>query len=122
VAVKATRTGQLLGNLMRLASRGRPNAAVWEGMTMFADSRVPADDLRLPAVYANFQRNLQDVCAAGLAAGVPVLVCTVASNLRDFAPFASVPGADLTSEQAEAGKASARKEPAGNRPATRPQP
>lgn len=102
VGVKATRTGQLLANLAQLTSTSGPKAYSWGGMQMFAESKVPADDSRLPALYANFASNLQDICAAGRQTGAKILVCTVAANLKDSAPFASVPAPDLTSDQAAA--------------------
>lgn len=103
VRVKEARTGQLLANLIRLASTPGPTPHGWGGMPMFVGSKVPADDDRLPAVYAHFADNLQDICAAGRQAGASVVVCTVATNLKDSAPFASAASA-LTAEQAAAWK------------------
>lgn len=104
VGVKATRTGQLLADLMRLASPAGQSPRSWKGMSMFVGGKVPADDPRLAAVYSHFEANLQDICAVGRQAGAKVLVCTVASNLKDSAPFASVQAPDLTSADATAWK------------------
>jgi len=105
VRVKATRTGQLLANLTRLVSGSGPKAYGWGGMQMFVDSQVPADDPRLTTVYSHFSGNLRDICTAGRQAGAKVLVCTVATNLRDSAPFASMPSPHVTADQAAAWKA-----------------
>ncbi len=59
--LKSTRTGQLLGNVMR-HFRSTNDVGSWQGMEMFLHSRVAADDARLAAVYGNFQRNLRDIC------------------------------------------------------------
>jgi tetratricopeptide (TPR) repeat protein len=94
LAIKSTRTGQLFDRLMqRLRPSISPSA--WEGMATFGKSHVRADDPRLAGMLDNFQRNLEDVCRVGTAAGVPVLVCTIPVNLRDSAPFASEHAADL---------------------------
>lgn len=101
IQIKATRTGQLLGDLMHRVSASGPTRHSWGGMSMFVGSQVPADDPRLRSVYDHFTRNLQDICTVGLQAGAKVLVCTVATNLKDSAPFASVPTPDLSNAQAE---------------------
>ncbi|MBK9168507.1 MAG: tetratricopeptide repeat protein [Bryobacterales bacterium] len=67
----------------------------WGGMSMFLERRIPRDDLRLDDVVRSFERNLDDIIAA---AGAPVLLCTVAVNLRDCPPFASQHRAGLTGE------------------------
>jgi tetratricopeptide (TPR) repeat protein len=62
----------------------------WQGMAMFLNSQVAADDDRLPRIYDHFRENLRDVCRAGADAGAPVVVCTIPVNLKDCAPFASL--------------------------------
>jgi tetratricopeptide (TPR) repeat protein len=47
-------------------------------------------------VYANFAGNLRDILRAGKAAGVPVVLSTVAVNLKDCPPFASMGDARLS--------------------------
>jgi tetratricopeptide (TPR) repeat protein len=85
VAVHATRSGQLLASFA--ASGGQP--AQWRGMEMFLGQTVAADDPRLQTVYANFRRNLTDICAVARQAGAQVVLSTVAVNLKDSPPFAS---------------------------------
>ncbi len=84
--LRQTRTGQLIE---RLVGSGT-SFAEWRGMQTFAGHRVGPDDGRLAQVYDNFERNLADMLRAAEAAGVPVVLSTVAVNLRDSAPFASV--------------------------------
>lgn len=83
--VRATRTGQLL---QRLLSWRQPSSG-WQGMSMYLDKQVAADDPRLERAYANFQANLADICGMFRADGAKVVMATVASNLGDCPPFAS---------------------------------
>jgi len=87
VWLKGTRTGQLLASLGR---RDRP--ADWGGMGMFLQQQIAADDPRLDAVRDHFRTNLLAIAAAGRDAGATTLLCTVATNQRDFAPFLSANG------------------------------
>ena len=59
-------------------------------MEMFLDRQVRADSPQMRPVYENFATNLRDIVAVARRSGVPVLVSTVASNLKDCAPFASL--------------------------------
>lgn len=89
IALNATRTGQGLKEGIRLVTgAGKPQAR-WEGMEMFRNRTVPADDPRLDAVYAHFETNLKDILAQARSAGARTILCTVGTNLRDNAPFAS---------------------------------
>jgi len=96
VALKATRTGQLLDGLRQTLQRTPASRSEWGGMRMFLDQKVRAADPRMAAVYRNFQRNLADIIRAGRDAGAGVVVSTVAVNLRDCAPFASLHRANLS--------------------------
>jgi len=87
VWLKTTRTGQLLGALGR---RGAP--AEWGGMGMFLQQQIAGDDPRLAAVRTHLQENLRAIVAEAERAGTTTLLCTVATNQRDFAPFLSVNG------------------------------
>ena len=101
LAVRRTRTGQLFASAVQSA-KGDDAPKAWGGMTMFADSRVAADDERLRGVYDHFRDNLADICEVGRGAGTPVVVCTVPVNLRESAPFASQHRPDLSGEQTAA--------------------
>lgn len=89
LALKATRTAQLLETLRAQIQKPPLDRSEWGGMEMFLDQQVPAQDPRMPPVYDHFARNLADLIQAGRAAGARVAVSTVAVNLRDCAPFAS---------------------------------
>jgi tetratricopeptide (TPR) repeat protein len=97
--VKATRTGQLFDWLAGVFRPPPPSKSEWGGMTMFLDQRVRSDDLRMPNVYRNFERNLADIIKAARQSGAGVVISTVAVNLKDCAPFASLHRADLSVAQ-----------------------
>lgn len=95
LAVKRTRTGQWLENLVQ---HWRPNSAspkTWEGLNMFKDHPLLYDDANRLRAYGNFKKNLADILRAGRGAGVPVILSTVGSNLKDCAPFGSAHPASL---------------------------
>jgi tetratricopeptide (TPR) repeat protein len=98
LALKTTRTGQLLSSLLESqGGSGRP--VEWRGMSMFVRNQVRQDDPRMAGVYSNFRRNLEDILLAGVAQGAKIVVSTVAVNLRDCAPFASLHRRDLKQDQ-----------------------
>jgi tetratricopeptide (TPR) repeat protein len=99
LAVKATRTGQLLDSLREMVQKPPPGKSEWGGMMMFLDKEVRATDTRMTTVYQNFEKNLMDIIVAGHYSGAGVVVSTVAVNLRDCAPFASLHRADLSETQ-----------------------
>ncbi len=99
LAIKSTRIGQLLD---ALGGRLRIHAAtpkMWGGMEMFANNRLGHDDPARLRAYANFKGNLNDILRAAHKADVPVILSTVAVNLKDCAPFASVHEKGLTTNQ-----------------------
>ena len=95
LAIQKTRLGQLLANLGRKLKGGNANAPSWGGMEMFVGNQLPADDPRKEMVYQNFSRNLHDIVKAGLDSGAKILLNTVAVNLKDCAPFASLVNSNL---------------------------
>ncbi len=98
LALKATRTGELLtGLLQHVGGGGAP--AEWRGMMMFVQHQVRPDDPRMTTVYAHFAANLADILRVGTRHGVKLVVSTVASNLKDCAPFASLHRPGLTEAQ-----------------------
>ncbi len=97
--VKSLKIGQLLDSLVQnLFSKEQKNR-VWRGMEMFLENRVPLNDPRLERVYTHFERNLDDIIDTGCDSGAEVIVCTVATNLKDNAPFASMHRSDLSEPQ-----------------------
>jgi tetratricopeptide (TPR) repeat protein len=93
LALKSTRTGQLLDQALRLIERSTAGAeqSEWGGMMMFLNNQVRADDPRLDRTHQHFERNLEDILQAGRKCGAGIVVSTVAVNLKDCAPFASAP-------------------------------
>ena len=82
LALQRTRLGQaLLLSARRFHSGGAP--ASWGGLKMFLDRQIPPSDRRKEQVYRNFQANLTSMVQAGIGAGVPVILSSVASNLKD---------------------------------------
>ncbi|MGD0262075.1 MAG: tetratricopeptide repeat protein [Verrucomicrobiota bacterium] len=102
LAVKTTRIGQLLDALAGRLNRHSPFPKSWGGMQMFMESRLRHDDPARLRAYANFRKNLEDILRVARRAGVPVTLSTVAVNLKDCAPFASLhaPGLAETEEAA----------------------
>jgi tetratricopeptide (TPR) repeat protein len=101
LAVKATRTGQLLDSLIR---RFRNSSAPkqWGGMKMFLNGRIGYDDPARLRAYSNFKGNLDDILQSAQTAQVPVILSTMAVNLRQCAPLASIHGAAFeTNREAE---------------------
>ena len=64
-------------------------------MEMFLDKQVRADSPRMEPAYRNFASNLKDIVEAGRKVHSRVVLSTVATNLRDSAPFASLHRAGL---------------------------
>ena len=94
LAIQQTRIGQLLVNAGRTL-KGKNDNASWGGMKMFLGNQLRADDARKEQVYQNFQRNLHDIVALAFDAHAKVLLNTVAVNLRDCPPFASLARSNL---------------------------
>jgi tetratricopeptide (TPR) repeat protein len=93
LAIKATRIGQLLDAAIRRLNSSTPKK--WRGMEMFVNNRLGYNDPARLRAYKNFTGNLQDILVTAHQAGVPVILSTVAVNLKDCAPFASVHSAGL---------------------------
>ncbi len=88
----STRIGQLL---TKLGTQKRE----WGGMEMFLDKQVPATSPLMKYVYSNFEDNLRDTVAVARNSGAGVVVATVATNVRDCAPFASMHREGLSPEE-----------------------
>jgi tetratricopeptide (TPR) repeat protein len=91
IFVRSTRIGQLLTKVNQPRSD-------WKGMEMFLDKQVRADSPALQRTYANFASNLRDIVGAARGSGARVLLITVATNLKDCPPFASMHRDGLTVE------------------------
>jgi tetratricopeptide (TPR) repeat protein len=95
LALQQTRVGQLLMALTRKVRGQAATASSWGGMEMFLGNRLRPDEPRKQTVYRNFQRNLHDIVQAGLDSGAKIVLNTVAVNLKDCPPFASLSNSNL---------------------------
>jgi tetratricopeptide (TPR) repeat protein len=91
ILARSSRIGQLL------AETGKPKTE-WRGMEMFLNKQVRADSPRMAPAYRNFESNLRGMAEAARASGAQMLLSTIASNLRDSAPFASLHRVGLSVE------------------------
>jgi len=86
----------------RLAHRlFQPDPKLEQDMEFFRRHRLRADDPRRAAVYDNFRANLGDLCSVAQRANTRVILSTVAVNLGDFPPLASLNRVGLTPAQLE---------------------
>lgn len=92
IFVNSTRIGQLL-------TRMGEQKKEWRGMEMFLDKQVRATSPLMKYSYENFERNLQDTVAAARASGARVIISTVATNLKNCAPFASLHREDISENE-----------------------
>ena len=93
-AIQRTRTGQLIAELSRQLGHSARFTS-WGGMEMFLQNQIAPDSPLKETVYRNFQKNLDDIVRAGLGSGAKVLLNTVAVNLKDCPPFASLSNSNL---------------------------
>ncbi len=116
-AIQKTRTGQLCMELARKFRHGKAPATSWGGMQMFLNNQIAPDSPLKENVYRNFGGNLDDILAAGVGSGAKILLNTVAVNLQDCPPFASLPDRNRSPAdkiQAEAWRDEARQLEAKN--------
>lgn len=83
IFARSSRVGQLL---VKLGTQKKE----WRGMEMFLDRQVAASSPLMKYAYSNFEANLRDTVEVARASGARVIVSTVATNLKDCAPFASM--------------------------------
>jgi len=102
IALKATRIGQLVEAALAAVRPGPHDLENWEGINMFAGNTLPFAATARARVLDSFSENLADILDCAARADVPVLLATVASNLRDCGPFASLHGRPLSKAEAAA--------------------
>src|SRR5205807_729633 len=89
-------TGQWLMALGRRLSGHGEKSPGWAGMAMFLDQKIAPESPRRETVYRNFEKNLDDIVGVGVNSGAKVLLNTVAVNLKDSPPFASMTDSHLS--------------------------
>ena len=83
IFVRSTRMGQLVARIIH------PKKQVWYGTEIFHNQAIRNDSSEMDHVYRNFAHNLQDIISVARGSGARVVLCTVATNLKDSAPFGS---------------------------------
>ncbi len=96
-AIKSTRLSQLVQSALRRFLPAPANKR--QDMEYLRTQRLAFDDPRRNAVYENFRANLADICDVMGRGGAPVILSSVAVNMRDFPPLASLHRTDLTEPQ-----------------------
>ena len=87
--VKTTRLSQWMESTWHRFQRTVPIRRQ-QDMEFFRSRRLAVSDPARAPIYLHFQRNLAAICRIGERAGAKVILGTVASNLRDFPPLASL--------------------------------
>jgi tetratricopeptide (TPR) repeat protein len=91
LAMKRLRLGQWLDAVLSpVSTRGSGSAKAWQGMQMFLDAQTRPSDPARRRTQAYFRRNLEDILEVARDHQIKVVLSTVASNLKDCAPFASL--------------------------------
>ncbi len=75
---------------MRRMHGSQSDESVWGGMTLFLNQQVRADDSRMNKVRQHFAQNLSDIIRVGQRSGAGIVLSTVAVNLKECPPFASL--------------------------------
>jgi tetratricopeptide (TPR) repeat protein len=104
LAIQRVRLGQLMMAWARKISGSSKSTLSWAGMQLFMKQRVAPGEPGKEVVYGNFKRNLADILEAGRRSGAKVVLNTVAVNLKDCGPFASMSGALSEAQRGEAAK------------------
>ena len=90
LALKKSRLGQVIASFASNLSSTSKVPEEWSGINMFEKNLLRHDDPARLRAYKNFEGNLKDIVKAGRQAGVPIILSTVGSNLKDCSPFASL--------------------------------
>lgn len=85
IFLNSTRLGQLIA---KVAGASQNNE--WRGMEMFLERQIRVDSPQMRSVYENFAANMRDIATVARRSGAQVLISTVATNVKDCAPFASL--------------------------------
>jgi len=68
----------------------------WGGMEMFEENRIAQDDPRLSSMYRRYEQNLEQIISTAEKKGIQVILCTMAVNLSDCAPYGSTNRTDMS--------------------------
>jgi tetratricopeptide (TPR) repeat protein len=101
-SIRQTRSAQCLRTAARSVAPDEEGVAPSETMESFRKARIALDDPRRETTYRHYRRNLRQIYDNAFASGASVVVATVAVNLKDCPPLASLHRRDLTVEQLQA--------------------
>ena len=90
MAFKVTRLGQLLTDIAGGMGAGMKIPESWGGLEMFLGKQIRQDDEQMQFVYSHFRRNIEDIAGIARNSGAKIFISTVAVNLKDCPPFASL--------------------------------
>jgi tetratricopeptide (TPR) repeat protein len=96
LAIQRLRIGQWLMELERKLTDPGERPTAWGGMGMFLNNQTAPDSPRKETIYHNFQANLDEIVRLGVNSGAKVLLNTVAVNLKDCPPLASMTDSQLS--------------------------
>jgi tetratricopeptide (TPR) repeat protein len=96
-ALRRLKLAQAMESLLTRVTDAR--AAKAQDQEFFRRNRLAFDDPRRERVYQHYEINLREICAMAQAANAQAIVCTVAANLRDFPPLASLHHNNLSADQ-----------------------
>lgn len=99
IFVRGTKIGQLFSGVFEKLFAKKNDQ--WGGMEMFTERLVRFDDNGLQKVYEHFENNLDDICKIANSEKIALILCSMPTNVRDCAPFASVHRPDMTEQQRE---------------------
>ncbi len=98
-AKKDFRLGQLIDRTAQtLRSAGGPKRK-WLGMEAFLDSQIARDDPKLRSCYSHLENNIRDIVRTAQGCDAKTILCTVPTNIRSCAPFASKHKEGLSADQ-----------------------
>ncbi len=90
IAIKGTKTGQLMNNLIGTIKRGGVTTEAWGSFDMFFGRQVRYDDEQMKFVYSHFRQNLEDISRFARESGAKTIFSTVPVNLKDCSPLGSL--------------------------------
>ena len=96
IFLSSTRIGQLASAVSESITKSDETPAGWGGMKMFLQHKIRFDDPKMTRVYRNYRDNLIEICKTARRSGARVVLCTVASNLKDCEPFFSMHRPDIS--------------------------
>ena len=96
IFLSSTRIGQLASAISESITKSDKTPAGWGGMRMFLQHKIRFDDPRMARVYQNYRNNLIQICNSARKSGAHIILCTVASNLKDCEPFFSMHRPDIS--------------------------